>query len=400
MKGIRHIIAGGLIDGSGSMVQKHVCLTVADGRIAAICTAAGRWNADGAIVDDYSHGIVLPALVDCSVFLARSPSLDLLIRPAGAGPDPAQQAAMLARHLRYCHSHGVLGVAEGDDLAGLLRLQPPAGPGAGGTEIRLAAASSVGSGAAASPTPAGGDYLRIYYTAGIGDAASPSPRLGPDDLRSLLRQRGGRKAVVVANSRQAVAEALAAGCDAIEQGYGMGGENIRTMAAQGVLWIPGLLLAKNALDGAGTGGDVCCRFSQRYVAPGKPVPGAEAFWKKTLADQLDLLRLAREAGVKTAIGTGAGFPGILHGESVVEEMKLFVKAGWSLAETIRCASAEGADFFGMSGLGRLAVGSRATFLVVRGTVQQLPRKLAFLEAVFIDGAPSPSYRKDPVRVTA
>ncbi|KAB2887964.1 MAG: amidohydrolase family protein, partial [Desulfobulbaceae bacterium] len=272
--------------------------------------------------------------------------------------------------------------------------------GEGGADIRLAATPSADGEAAASLAPTGGDYLRILYTAGIGDAAAPSPRLGPDDLRFLLRQRGGRKAVVVANGRQAVAEALAVGCDAIEQGYGMGGENVRTMAAQGVLWLPGLLLAKNALDGAGSGGDVCCRFSQRYVAPGKPVPGAEAFWKKTLADQLDLLRQAGEAGVKTAIGTGAGNPGILHGESVVEEMKLFVKAGWSLAATIRCASAEGAEFFGMDGLGRLEVGRRATFLVVRGTVQQLPRKLAFLEAVYIDGAPSLAYRKDPVRATA
>ena len=396
MEGTRHIIAGSLIDGNGDGVQRNVCLTVTDGRIAAIGPADEIPTAAGAIVDDYSYGIILPALVDCSVFLARSPSLDGQVRSA-AGADPTQQAALLARHLRYCHSHGVLGVAEGDDLAGMLRQHPPAGQGAGGASVRLAAAPSADGGSAAIVIPTGGDYLRIQYTAGIADAAVPSPRLGPDDLRSLLRQRGGRKAVVVANGRQAVAEALAAGCDAIEQGYGMGGENVRTMAAQGVLWIPGLLLAKNALDGAGSGGDVCCRFSQRYVAPGTPVPGAEAFWKKTLADQLGLLRQAGEAGVKTAIGTGAGSPGILHGESVVEEMKLFIKAGWSLAATIRCASAEGAEFFGMDGLGRLAVGKGATFLVARGAVQQLPRKLAYLEAIYIDGAPSPAYCKNPVK---
>jgi imidazolonepropionase-like amidohydrolase len=399
MEGTRHIIAGCLIDGSGDGVRRNVCLTVTDGRIAAIGPADEIPTAAGAIVDDYSYGIILPALVDCSVFLARSPSLDGQVRSA-AGADLAQQAALLARHLRYCHSHGVLGVAEGDDLAELLRQFPPAGLDAGGASIRLAAAPSADGGSAAIAIPTGGDYLRIQYAAGIADAADSSPRLGPDDLRRLIEQRGGRKTVVVANGRQAVAEALAAGCDAIEQGYGMGEDNIRAMAAQGVLWIPGLLLAKNALDGAGSGGDVCCRFSQRYVAPGKPVPGAEAFWKKTLADQLGLLRQAGEAGVKTAIGTGAGNPGILHGESVVEEMKLFIKAGWSLAATIRCASAEGAEFFGMDGLGRLAVGSPATFLIARGAVQQLPRKIAYLEAIYIDGAPSPAYLKDPVRTTA
>lgn len=84
----------------------------------------------------------------------------------------------------------------------------------------------------------------------------------------------------MANGSQQVEEALEAGCDAIEQGYGMGEDNLRKMAEKDVLWIPSLLRAKNALDSAGSGGSVCCRFSQRYVAPGKPLPGAEALWKR------------------------------------------------------------------------------------------------------------------------
>ncbi len=145
------------------------------------------------------------------------------------------------------------------------------------------------------------------------------------------------------------------------------------------------------------GGDVSCRFSQRYVAPGKPDPGAEAFWKKMLAEQLTQLRLARELGVKTAVGTGAGSVGILHGESMAEEMKLFIKAGYSLAETIRCASENGAGFFGMEKLGALTVGRKATFLITRGTVQQLPRKLSYLEGIYVDGEPSATYHKNPVK---
>jgi hypothetical protein len=41
--------------------------------------------------------------------------------------------------------------------------------------------------------------------------------------------------VVVANGRQQVEEALEAGCDAIEQGYGMGKDNLRKMADKDVL---------------------------------------------------------------------------------------------------------------------------------------------------------------------
>ena len=92
--------------------------------------------------------------------------------------------------------------------------------------------------------------------------------------------------MVVANGPQQVEEALEAGCDAIEQGYNMGEDNLNKMAEKDVLWIPSVLRAKSALDGAGTGGNVCCRFSLRYVAPGKPIPGAEAFWKKMLTEQL------------------------------------------------------------------------------------------------------------------
>jgi len=249
----------------------------------------------------------------------------------------------------------------------------------------------------AAGNPAGGDFIKVGYSVNIGDEEAAEPRLGREDLGRLLQRRGGRKAVVVANGPHRVADALAAGCDAVEQGYGMGEENLRKMAARQVLWIPNVLRARNGLDGAGSGGEVCCRFSQRYVAPGKPNPGAETFWKKMLAEQLAQLRLARKLGVPTATGTGAGSVGILHGEAMVEEMKLFIKAGYSLAETIRCGSATGAGFFGMEKLGALAVGRPATFLIARGSVRQLPRKLAYLEGIYIAGAPSSNYRKNPVR---
>jgi imidazolonepropionase-like amidohydrolase len=157
------------------------------------------------------------------------------------------------------------------------------------------------------------------------------------------------------------------------------------------------LRAKNGLDGSGTGGNVGCRFSLRYVAPGKPVPGAKDFWKKMLSEQLTQLRMAGDLGVTTAMGTGAGSVGILHGESMVEEMKLFIKAGYSREKTIRCASENGAGFFGMEKLGTLTVGRKATFLITRGTVNQLPRKLSYLEGIYVDGTPSITYHKNPVR---
>lgn len=397
MGGTRFILAGGLIDGSGAEVRRHVFLALQDTIITAIGSAVDLPRQAGAVIDDFSHCNILPPLVDCSVTLSRSPSVDWQVRLAAEEADLAEKAAMVERHIGYCHACGVLGVADSGDLTGLVEGEQEGRALGGIIAIRTSGPLCRSRQDCVAGTPAGGDFLKIDYSGNIEDREVPYLRLDPEDLGRMLHHRGGRKAVVVANDRQPVAEALAAGCEAIEQGYGMGEDNLRKMAERQVLWIPTVLRAKNGLDGASGGGDVCCRFSQRYVAPGKPDPGAEAFWKKMLAEQLTQLRLARKLGVPTAVGTGAGSVGLLHGESMVEEMKLFIKAGYSLAETIRCASANGAGFFGMEKLGTLTVGQQATFLIARGMAQQLPRKLSYLEGIYIDGAPSSTYRKNPVK---
>ncbi len=410
MSGEQFILVGRFIDGSGAAVGRHLFLALRGGVISAIGPAAELPRLEGAAIIDLSHCTMVPALVDCSTFLARSPSL--AGEPAAAAKGAEDPKKLLQRQLHDCHAHGVLGVADNDDLGELLadyrRGPEPKGPKHEGPKkpegvVTVRTPSPLGpsllSGAA--DAPAGGDFLKLFYANSIESGTSADKQLPPAlltraELGRILARKGARKAVVVANGRQQVAEALAAGCDAIEQGYGMGADNIREMARRKILWIPSLLRAKNALDGSSSGGEVCCRFSLRYVAPGLPIPGAEAFWRQTLNAQLAQLTLARQLGVATALGTGAGTLGILHGESMVEEMKLFIKAGYSLPEAIRCASTNGANFFGLDHLGPLTVGRRATFLLTRGTAQQLPRKLSYLEGIYLDGTPSPIYHKFPI----
>lgn len=384
---IRFIVAGRYIDGSGADVRRNVFLAVQGGVITAIGPATDLSGNDEAAVDDFSHCTILPPLVDCSLSLLQSPSVDSTVRISFEEADPAEKKEMLERHLQDCHAHGVLGVADGNDRTGLVKwYRQKAGPGRR-VEIRTSgkfsrkANGEIGS-------PVGGDFLKIRYSSDIEAEDGPDPRLTREELCRIVQHRGEKKTVVVANGPRLVEEAIKVGCDAVEQGYDMGEDNLRQMAKKNVLWIPSILRARNALDGAGGGGEVCCRFSLRYVSPGKSIPGAEVYWKKMLIRQLSQLRLARKLGVTTAVGTGAGSIGILHGESMVEELKLFIKAGYSVEEAIRCASENGAEFFGMEKLGTLAVGQRATFLMTRGTVKQLPRKLAYLEGIYIDGMPS------------
>jgi imidazolonepropionase-like amidohydrolase len=397
MGGSRIIAAGSFIDGTGADVRRNVFLTVKDGIIVAIDSADRLSGVDGDAVDDFSHCTILPPLVDCSVFLSRSPAVDSRVRLFTEKVGLAAKADMLGKHIRYCHGHGVLGVADGDDISELIEHHRERIDPGKIIDIRIPGRHCQSNHDSAPAASAGGDFLKIGYSASIDDEEGLYPQLDYEDLCRILRHSDGKRTAVIANGPRQVEEALEAGCDAIEQGYGMGEVNLARMAERGVLWIPSLLRAKNALDSAGSGGDVCCRFSQRYVAPGKAVPGAESFWKKILAEQLSQLRFAGKSGVTTALGTGAGSIGILHGESMVEEMKLFIKAGYSLEETIRCASANGAGFFGMNELGPLTVGRKATFLITRGTAQQLPRKLSYLEGIYVDGVPSAAYRKNPVK---
>ena len=392
----RFIVAGNFIDGTGADVRRNVFLAVKDCIITAIGPAADLPRDAGAVIDDFSHCTIVPALVDCSVSLSRSPSVDRKVQLSIEEAGFAKKSALVTQHIRYCHSHGVLGVADSDDSIGLGDHLQEVMPQGSIINIRTSGELYRSRQDCAAGRTAGSDFLKIVYSENLCGGEAYDSGLTREDLWSILQQKGKKKTVVTANGRPGVQEALQAGCDAIEQGYAMGEDNLRKMADMDVLWIPSLLLAKNALDNAGSGGDVTCRFSLRYVAPGKADPGAETFWKKTLAEQLAQLHYARKLGVKTALGTGAGSVGILHGESMVEEMKLFIKAGWSLEETIRCASDNGARFFGMENLGALTVGRKATFLVARGTAQQLPRKLSYLEGIYVDGAPSITYRKNPV----
>ncbi len=173
MGGSRFIVAGAFIDGSGAEVRRNVFLAVKDAIITAIGSAADLPRHDGAAIDDFSHCVILPALVDCSVSLTRSPSVDRKVRLAAEEADPAEKAAMLERHISYCHAYGVLGVADSDDLTGLVeRYQEGLAPESI-IDIRTSGGLCRSRQEWAAGNPAGGDFLKIGYSANIEDEEAP-----------------------------------------------------------------------------------------------------------------------------------------------------------------------------------------------------------------------------------
>jgi imidazolonepropionase-like amidohydrolase len=161
----------------------------------------------------------------------------------------------------------------------------------------------------------------------------------------------------------------------------MGGENLQRLLERDTYWVPTLFTMK------------AYAANMNFIR----TDADKTVIEKNLNHQLEQLARARELGVKVALGTDAGSLGVLHGESLVEEMKLFKKAGYSLSETVQCATSRGAELLGISDFGLLAKGNRATFLISRGSPAQLPRKLSYLEGIYVDGRPSSLYRKNPVK---
>jgi len=187
----------------------------------------------------------------------------------------------------------------------------------------------------------------------------------------------GTKKILIANGQAAVKKALAAGCDCLLQGYGMSTDQLQQLAEKDVLWVPNLMAAKT--------------LSSRVKTEDRKSAD------NLLGQQLQLIACAKEYGVTVAIGSGAGSSGIIHGESVSEEIRLFQKGGYSLVEALKCGSINGAAFFGIDNIGLLQPGEEATFLVTRGMTVQLPRKLTYLENIYYRGTPSKNYRKNPVK---
>ena len=131
MSETRFIVGGSFIDGSSGEVRRNVFLTVQGGIIIAINSATDLPRHDGAAIDDFTHCTIVPALVDCSVSLARSPAVDKRVRIAAEEANLAEKGAMVEKHILYCHAHGVLGVADSDASTDLKEFFLQKGSGGG-----------------------------------------------------------------------------------------------------------------------------------------------------------------------------------------------------------------------------------------------------------------------------
>ncbi|MFV0437415.1 MAG: amidohydrolase family protein [Desulfopila sp.] len=399
----RYIRAGWLVDGSGEPVQKDRLLTVEDGIITAIGPFSPVAGGESEVVD-LSFATLLPPLIDCHLHLAMSGTIERRERERLVAADCEELLPVIDKNVTMLAAHGVLAVRDGGDrhncVLRYLDTTPPVGlpvhiesPGkAWHRQGRYGAiighspttGESLADGWVRSPVSSG--YIKLVNS-GLNSLTTygreTPPQFTVDEIRALvaLSTRHGRKVMVHANGRLPVQMAIEAGCHSIEHGFFMGEENLALMAERGCVWVPTVCTMKAYAD--------LLDYERDY--------NRAAVARKNQEHQLGQLRLARRLGVKVALGTDAGSPGVLHGESVFEEMKLFAKAGYPLAEIVHCATLAGARLMGLPDRGLLAPGRSADFLVARGAPAQLPRKLSYLEGIYIRGELSAHYRKNPVK---
>ncbi len=391
-----YIKVGWMIDGSGAPVQKQVLLTVEGGIITEIETFREGDSPDSTQLTDLSRCTILPPLVDCHVHLAMSSSTDPQVRQQQLNASYEECKPRIAEHVHYLFSYGVLAVRDGGDHFGhtLRYKQEIESKGNGKDPVILKAAGQAWYqtgryGSFIGEFPGRNDTLETAVARAIDSVdhikvinsglnsltefgKETETQFTREEIQELVKlaNKKGRKVMVHANGRVPVRIALDAGCHSIEHGFFMGKENLKQMADQGTVWVPTAVTMKAMLENWDLTSDR---------------QGSKVVIEQNLNHQLEQMARARHYGVELALGTDAGGSGILHGEFVVEELKLFMKAGYSLVEAIQCASSNGAKLLGMDKMGLIAKGNPANFIVARATPAMLPRKLSYLEAIYLNG---------------
>jgi len=215
------------------------------------------------------------------------------------------------------------------------------------------------------------DDLKVILT-GIIDFQTGSvkgePQFDAEELRFIVtraRERGLRT-FVHCSGVAGLEVAVAAGVDSIEHGFFMTREVLKSMADQGIAWVP--------------------TFSPVHFQWARP---ELAGWdKQTIAHLRSILdahsehvALAAELGVPLIAGSDAGSHGVRHGAALLDELDFFLAAGIPL-EQVLCSATSLPRSRWRCKANMLAVGQRAQFIALAGSPFKEVRFLRQVVAVY------------------
>jgi imidazolonepropionase-like amidohydrolase len=402
-----------IIDGTGRPPIVDALLEVRGERIARVGSLAGRTPAQPPTGIGYDgRGLtIIPGLIDAHVHAALSPVTYRAARDPMAITD-ALLAAFLTAGVTTIRDPG------SPDVGPLFRalqaggaawprfvgsgpvIDGPPGVHWAGT---LVVSSVAEARARAAQLVAGGvDLLKVYFSItaelarAVADVAHEHglpvayhPGALPIDeaiLGGVDQVEHAHHALdLLGDERPAAAEGLAqSGWDNrsafrlwqhVDPGSDRARRSIELMAERRTTFVPTLVLTRAVMAGPDTSpvgaaaiAAMPAEVRDRWEAgrPSDPSADRRAF-PEVIRRQAAFVRLAHEAGVRVAAGTGGLGNHLVPGVSLHEELRLLVEAGLEPLDALRAATSVAAEVLGRSAdLGTLAPDRLADFVVVRG----------------------------------
>jgi imidazolonepropionase-like amidohydrolase len=392
----RTVVTGGRVFDARSGTVAGADVVVEDGRVVEVGPGL-----DGDDAVDVSDRLVLPGLFDCHVHLAGS-TLDVadvmydpaslrhyhavanLRRTLDIGITTVRDAGFVDQGVKVAVERGIvpgprvrLAITmvgqtggHGDDWlpSGLRWPDDPGVPEAlvdGVASARQVVRRLV---------RAGADQIKIATTGG-GLSAHTDPhmaQLRDDELAEIVAEAAaaGRYVMAHAHAAAGAAAAVRAGVRSIEHGTLLSEEAVALMAERGTYLVPTMSAPYGVLKAADEGVRI--------------TPGGVEKSRELIEHHEASVRLAHEAGVRTAMGTDA--PVSPHGQNL-EELGRLVGAGLTAAAAWQAATITAAELMRLDDeLGSLEPGKRADLVVLAGELDDLEGLATRVEQVWKDGA--------------
>lgn len=196
----------------------------------------------------------------------------------------------------------------------------------------------------------GADWIKIYSDRSYyveNGILKDVPTFTMDELKAIVDEahRERRKVASHAMALNGVHNSVEAGVDSIEHGDYISPDDMKTMAAKGIWFVPTL-------------------FVGEYVAQGRAQAGAPV-WVQMVNIAGDTFKRALQSGVKIAFGTDAG--GFDWNINPAKEFAIRARLGQSPQAAIRSATSDAAILLGMQDqVGSLEPGKLADIVAVPG----------------------------------